>query len=156
VFRNRREFACALEALGRRDFARAQAELTALLEGASDDLERAFLFNKRGVARIGLELRELACDDFSAALEANARHAPALTNLGNLLLEAGRVEEAIAHYERAVESDGDYAVAYLNLGVAYKRAGRIAEGVRALRCAQRLEDRQRATALRSFPRFRSR
>jgi lipoprotein NlpI len=156
VFRNRGEFACALAALGRRDFAGAQAELTSLLERARDGIERAFLLNKRGVARVGLDLRDLARDDFSAALEANARHAPALTNLGNLLLEAGRVEEAISHYERAVESDPDYAVAYLNLGVAYKRAGRVAEGVRALRNAQRLEDRQRATALRSFPRFRSR
>jgi lipoprotein NlpI len=156
VFRNRREFACALEALCRQDFVLAQAEFTSLLERPPDGLERAFLLNKRGVARIGLELRDLAREDFAAALEVDACYAPALTNLGSLLLEEGRLEEAIAHYERAVESDRDYAVAHLNLGVAYKRAGRIAEGVRALRYAQRLEDRQRATALRSFPRFRSR
>ncbi|MGB6522498.1 MAG: tetratricopeptide repeat protein [Candidatus Cybelea sp.] len=156
MFRNRREFACALEALSRRDFAGAQAELTSLLERPSDGPERAFLLNKRGVARIGLELRANAREDFAAALEAHPCYAPALTNLGSLLLEEGRLEEAIAHYERAVKSDRDYAVAHLNLGVAYKRAGRVAEGVRALRYAQRLEDRQRATALRSFPRFRSR
>ena len=133
-----------------------EAELTSLLERPSDGPERAFLLNKRGVARIGLELRANAREDFAAALEAHPCYAPALTNLGSLLLEEGRLEEAIAHYERAVKSDRDYAVAHLNLGVAYKRAGRVAEGVRALRYAQRLEDRQRATALRSFPRFRSR
>lgn len=157
MFRNREEFACALDALDRRDFEAAQAELTALLERyPSEGLERAFLLNKRGVARIGLERRELAEEDFNAALAARTRYAPALTNLGNLLLESGRLPEAIAHYERAIEFDGDYAIAYLNLGVAYKRCGRVAEGVRALRHAQRLEDRSRPNARRSFRLFRSR
>ncbi|HEY2476149.1 MAG TPA: tetratricopeptide repeat protein [Candidatus Cybelea sp.] len=154
MFRNREEFACALEALSRRDFAGAQAELNALLERHPQGAERAFLLNKRGVARIGLELRELARADFLAALESYARYAPALTNLGNLLLESGQVDDAIAYYERAVESDRDYAIAYLNLGVAYKRAGRIAEGVNALRHAARLEERSRATGLRFFRPFR--
>lgn len=125
-----------------------------MLERHPKGLERAFLLNKRGVARIGLELRELAREDFLAALEAHARYAPALTNLGNLLLESGRLDDAIAYYERAVESDRDYAIAYLNLGVAYKRAGRIAEGVNALQHAARLEERSRATGLRFFRPFR--
>jgi tetratricopeptide (TPR) repeat protein len=155
VFRDRDEFACALEALDRRDFARAQSELDSLLERQSSrGAERAFLLNKRGVARIGLDLRELALTDFEAALEAQSHYAPALTNLGNLLLESGRLQEAIDHYERAIASDGEYAIAYLNLGVAYKRAGRVADGVRALRQAQRLEQRSRATGRRYFRPFR--
>lgn len=155
MFRNRPEFACALEALTRRDFARAFDELSALL--AHDGWtapERAFLLNKRGVAEIGLGRPEPAHADFLEALEMQNGYAPALTNLGNLLLESGRLEEAIAQYERAVASDGEYAVAYLNLGVAYKRAGRIGEGVQALRTAQRLE--QRASAPRFFRRPRER
>jgi tetratricopeptide (TPR) repeat protein len=157
VFRDRDEFACALEALDRRDFSRAQSELDSLIEGhSSGGMERAFLLNKRGVARIGLELRELARADFEAALEAQSQYAPALTNLGNLLLESGRLQDAIDHYERAIASDDEYAVAYLNLGVAYKRAGRIAEGVRALRQAQRLEQRSRAIGRRYSRPFRLR
>jgi tetratricopeptide (TPR) repeat protein len=157
VFRERHEFACALEALDRRDFAAAQAELNSLLERQSrSGSDRAFLLNKRGVASMGLELPECARADFSAALEAQAHYAPALTNLGNLLLESGRVNEAIAHYERAIASDCEYAVAYLNLGVAYKRAGRIAEGVRALRRAQQLEERSRANARSSYRQSRPR
>jgi tetratricopeptide (TPR) repeat protein len=157
VFRDRDEFACAIEALDRRDYARAQREIDSLLERQSfRGAERAFLLNKRGVACIGLELPELARADFDAALEAESHYAPALTNLGNLLLESGRLQEAIEHYERAIASDGEYAIAYLNLGVAYKRAGRIAEGVRALRQAQRLEQRSPATGRRYYRPFRPR
>jgi tetratricopeptide (TPR) repeat protein len=151
VFRDRDEFACALEALDRGDFARAQSQLDLLLERqSSTGTDRAFLLNKRGVARMGLDLRELARSDFEAALDAQSHYAPALTNLGNLLLESGRLQEAIDHYERAISSDGEYAIAFLNLGVAYKRAGRIAEGVRALRQAQRLEQRLRTSGRRYY------
>ena len=151
MFRDRHEFACALDRLDRRDLAAALAELDALLErDPADGLERAFLFNKRGVARMGLEQPELAQADFTAALDAQPHYPPALTNLGNLLLESGQLQAAIAYYERAITSDGDYAVAYLNLGVAYKRAGRVAEGVRALRRAQHLELHSRPNVLRSF------
>jgi tetratricopeptide (TPR) repeat protein len=151
VFRDRDEFACALEALDRRDFARAHSELDVLLEcRSSGGLERAFLLNKRGVAHMGLDQRELARADFEAALDAKSHYAPALTNLGNLLLESGRLQEAIDHYERAISSDGEYAIAFLNLGVAFKQAGRIAEGVRALRQAQRLEQRLRPSGRRYY------
>jgi lipoprotein NlpI len=157
VFRDRGKFACALEALDRRDFARAQSELDSLLERqSSQGAERAFLLNKRGVARIGLELRELARADFDAALVVQRHYAPALTNLGNLLLESGRLQDAIDHYERAIASEPEYAIAYLNLGVAYKRAGRIAEGVRALRQAERLERRSLTTGRRYYRPFRLR
>lgn len=149
MFRDEPRFACALRALDRHDFERAVGAFDELL--ASEELapgERAFLLNKRGVARIGLEEREPARADFDAALHLRPDYAPALTNLGNLLLEEGNVDMAIARYQSAIAADGDYAVAYLNLSVAYKRAGRIAEAVRALRRAQRLE--QRANASRAW------
>ena len=136
----------ALEALDRRDFARAERELTALLESGVSEAgakvparEKAFLLNKRGVARVGLERLELAADDFAAALETVANYPPALANLGNLDFERGQVNTAIARYEAAILADPEYAVAYFNLSVAYKRAGRVDEAVRALRRAQRLE-----------------
>ncbi|HVN69178.1 MAG TPA: tetratricopeptide repeat protein [Candidatus Binatia bacterium] len=155
MFREEPRFACALEALERRDFAEAERELTALLDGdALAASGRAFLLNKRGVARVGAGLRDAARADFDSALAASARYAPALTNLGNMLLEEGDVDAAIARYEEAIASDGEYATAHFNLGVAYKRAGRLAEGVKALRRAQRLEGR--ASAVRSWPSARRR
>jgi len=117
--------------------------LSALLVAAEAE-DKAFLLNKRGVARVGLQQRELAYDDFVAALDCNARHAPALTNLGNLLLERGEIDAAIARYEAAAAADPEYAVAYLNLGAAYKRANRFPEAVRAMRHAHRLEGRRPA------------
>ncbi|HEX3671430.1 MAG TPA: tetratricopeptide repeat protein [Candidatus Cybelea sp.] len=155
MFRDEPRFAFALQALDRREFERAQSAFDELL--ASESLradERAFLLNKRGVARIGLKARELARADFAAALQARPAYAPALTNLGNLSLEEGDLDAAIARYESAIRADADYAVAYLNLGVAYKRAGRIDDGVRALRQAQRLE--QRANAASGWRRARRR
>jgi lipoprotein NlpI len=146
-----------MAALGRRDFAQAEGEITALLaQAALAASERAFLLNKRGVARIGMSAPEGAREDFNAALELAPSHAPALTNLGNLLLEEGDVDGAIARYRAAIAADREYAIAYLNLGVAYKKSGRIAEGVRALREAQRLEQKARkdarALSWRSFRR----
>jgi lipoprotein NlpI len=154
VFANRPEYACALEALERRDFGSAELELDALL--AAEECEpaaRAFLHNKRGVARIGLGKRDEARTDFTQALHLHPCHAGALTNLGNLTLEDDDVAGAIAQYERAIAADAEYAVAYFNLGVAYKKAGRIADGVRALRQAQRLEWRARKARF-SFGRLR--
>lgn len=132
-------YAAALEALERRDFERAEREFTGLLAACEAPADRAFALNKRGVARAGLGQVQAACDDFTAALACVPRYAPALTNLGNVLLEEGALDAAIARYEEAIAADPQYAIAHLNLGTAYKRAGRFDEGVRALRAAQRLE-----------------
>ena len=52
VFRDEGRFACALRALDRRDFSSADTALTELLaEQRLTGSERAFLLNKRGVAR---------------------------------------------------------------------------------------------------------
>ncbi|MEO6836166.1 MAG: tetratricopeptide repeat protein [Candidatus Tumulicola sp.] len=139
----------ALALLRRRDFEGAERELTALLLDHPDD--RAFLLNKRGVARVGMKRLELAREDFTAALACAANYPPALTNLGNLLLEAGQNEAAIARYEAAIRANPDYAAAHLNLGVAYKRAGRIDEAVRSLRRAQRLDRTSALGFLRRRP-----
>jgi tetratricopeptide (TPR) repeat protein len=106
--------------------------------------QRAFVANKRGVALVALGRRDEARAAFAASLDAEGRYAPALVNLGNLLLEDGALEDAIAQYRAALGADSDYAVAHLNLGVALKRAGRTAEGVHHLRMAQRLEGRRRS------------
>jgi tetratricopeptide (TPR) repeat protein len=128
----------------------AETELTALLEQASLAQERAYLFNKRGVARVKLRQRDLARADFNAAADCIDGYAPALTNLANLLLEDGDAEAAIARYERAIRADPNYALAHLNLGAAYKRLGRLDDAVRALRRALALENS--TSAFRRRPR----
>lgn len=97
--------------------------------------------NKRGVALVALGRRDEALADFCAALDYDERCAPALVNLGNLLLEAGHLHDAIDYYEAALRIDDASAGAHRNLGIAYKRAGRHADAVRHLRAAVRHEIR---------------
>lgn len=146
MFQDDSRFACALRALEQRDFFAADRGFSEALAGDLSASERAFALNKRGVARVGLEHYDLARADFRAALELLPRFAPALANLGNLLLDEGDVNAAIDRYESAIAADPEYALAYLNLSVAYKRCGRIADAVRALRRSQRIEWRAAANA----------
>jgi tetratricopeptide (TPR) repeat protein len=129
----------ALALLRSRRFDLAASAFDALLTETTAPRERAFLLNKRGVAYIGMKQTELARTDFIFAIAYTRDYAPAITNLGNLSLEAGDVEAAIARYEEAIVADPAYALAHLNLAAAYKRAGRFTDAVRALRRALALE-----------------
>jgi tetratricopeptide repeat protein len=106
--------------------------------------ERALALNKRGVALVAVGRRDEALAAFRDALGSVERYAPALVNIGNLLLEDGDLDGAIERYRAALRADQDYAGAHLNLGVALKRAGRPSEGIQHLRTAQRLEGRRRS------------
>ncbi len=46
-------------------------------------------------------------------------------NLGNALLQNGKVDDAIAHFKKAMEIQPDYAGAYDNLGIAFCQKGRV-------------------------------
>jgi tetratricopeptide (TPR) repeat protein len=129
----------ALAALASGAYADAEERYAALLDGAESAAERALYLNKRGIARARLGRRDEALEDFRGALGSVENYPPALTNIGNLLLEDGAVDDAIAHYEAAIRRDDEYSVAHQNLGIALKRLGRIDEGVRELRRASRLE-----------------
>jgi tetratricopeptide repeat protein len=64
---------------------------------------------------------------------------PALLNeLGNILVQHGRVQQAIVQYEKAVKIQPDLSIAWNNLGVASTAAGKFAEGERAYRKAIKL------------------
>src|SRR5262249_55677073 len=64
---------------------------------------------------------------------------PALLNeLGNILLQRGRPQQAIAQYEKAVKIQPDLVIAWNNLGVAYTAAGKPSDGESAYRRAIRI------------------
>jgi tetratricopeptide (TPR) repeat protein len=130
-------------ALDSGDHMAAVCEFDAALVDAQDDDARAAIHNKRGVALVALGRRPEALDAFCAALAHDERCAPALVNLGNMLLEDGHPHDAIDHYEAALRADENYSAAYRNLGIALRRLGRRAEAVRALRSADRLAGRPR-------------
>ncbi|MGH7714992.1 MAG: tetratricopeptide repeat protein [Vulcanimicrobiaceae bacterium] len=134
-------FERAIAELEKGDPAAAVTGFTAMLQGASSSDECARIYNKRGVALVRLGERERALRDFAEALGAVPRFAPALANIGNLLLEEGVFDDAIMHYEAAIRADETYAIAHLNLSVAYRKTGQRAAAVRELRLAHRLEGR---------------
>ena len=64
---------------------------------------------------------------------------PALLNeLGNILVQHGRLQQAIVQYEKAIELQPDLAITWNNLGVARTAQGRMADGESAYRKAIKL------------------
>ncbi len=130
-------------------------------EGALERLKRVTLplllgeaETQRGTALVYLGEEAEAEAAFGRAVEADPRHYRALTNLGNVALEAGRTDEAIALYQRALRIDDTFANAHHNLGVAYRRQGNIHKSVQAIRKAQRTgRQRDRSDARDSLRRF---
>lgn len=131
-----------LAALERGQPAEALAAFERAVLAAGNERERAEAHNKRGVALVELRRFDAALDAFCEALALDERCAPALVNLGSLLLEEGHPLDAIDYYEAALRADDKYAVAHRNLGIAFKRIGRRGEAVRHLRAAARLESRR--------------
>ena len=129
----------ALRDLARGEYAEALCRLDALLEDETlTPHDRAAHLNKRGVALVSLHRRDEALRAFEDALISSPRYAPALVNIGNLHLESGEVEPAVARYQAAIAADDRYGPAHHNLAVAYKRMGRTADSVRELRRAGKL------------------
>jgi tetratricopeptide (TPR) repeat protein len=74
---------------------------------------------------------------FEKALTVDPHHYRAITNLGNLALESGNVDEAIIFYEKALNLKEDFANAHHNLAVAYRKKGQVSKSVSELKKAQR-------------------
>jgi tetratricopeptide (TPR) repeat protein len=122
---------------------RAEAAFAEALAESPPARDVAAILNKRAIIAIRRRDMVRAIEELIAALEADPRSVAAITTIGNLLLEDGAVDEAIAHYQYALIIDDAYAPAYHNLGVALHRSGRKAEAVRMLRKATRLEGRMK-------------
>ncbi|MFQ5961077.1 MAG: tetratricopeptide repeat protein [Candidatus Methylomirabilales bacterium] len=81
---------------------------------------------RRPIAVLGaLSLLVLTAADLGAAPNEAAQR----NNLGASLLEQGKVDEAVAEFQKAVELEPANTVAHLNLAYAYDRQGRIEEAV---------------------------
>ena len=130
-------------ALDRGRFDEAEALFAQALGAAATPAEVAAAHNKRAILAVHRRDLARAIDELVEALGAEPRSAAAITTLGNMLLESGEVDEAVAHYEFALLIDDGYAPAYHNLGVAMHRLGRRGEAVRNLRKATRLEARMK-------------
>ncbi len=59
----------------------------------------------------------------------NAQHAQAHANLGAVLLDQGRLDQAIACFRRSIAINPRIPNAFSNLGSAYRRQSRLKEAV---------------------------
>lgn len=128
-------------ALSRRQLDQAEDAFRQALAAAGDPDAVAVARNKLAIVAIRRGDRAGAVEELLLALEAAPRSPAPVVTLGNLLLEDGRLDQAIVHYEHAIVLDDAYAPAYHNLGVALHRGGRRREAVRYLKKATKLEAR---------------
>jgi tetratricopeptide (TPR) repeat protein len=78
----------------------------------------AILYNKRGLAKVGLMRFEDAKKDFEKAIKLDKTYAEGENNLGAMLYYQKKFNPAIKHYKKAIALDGK-ASFYSNLGTAY-------------------------------------
>jgi tetratricopeptide (TPR) repeat protein len=80
-----------------------------------------------------LESYRRALTEYLDYLKLNADWPTESVNLGNLYLRQGKIEAAIAAYQRALMLDSKFRGAYVNLADAYRQQGRDDEGEKQLR-----------------------
>jgi tetratricopeptide (TPR) repeat protein len=84
---------------------------------------------------------EAACKAYERAIAADPTHRSAHVNLGRLLHEAGRLEQAEHLYRRALVAAGDDALLWYNLGVLLTDRDNKHEALQAYERALRLNPR---------------
>ncbi|GGS23758.1 hypothetical protein GCM10008961_14100 [Deinococcus knuensis] len=133
------ELTGALRALDAGQKVADPAELAALLAGAlAQPLTRAEALNMQGILHAVSGEAGQARAVLEEAMQADPGHYRALTNLGNLDMEAGQFAAAEAVYRQVLTLNPDYDGGHHNLGVALRRQGRVAEGVKSIRRGQQL------------------
>jgi tetratricopeptide (TPR) repeat protein len=84
---------------------------------------------------LGFDLEVTAPDEardaYRRALELDPHHAEAHINLGRLLHEAGRLEDALGHYRLALQANPDDSTAAFDLAIALEDVGRTGEAIQA-------------------------
>jgi tetratricopeptide (TPR) repeat protein len=78
---------------------------------------------------------------WQTTLSKNPHSWMAHNNLGTRLLEVGRLDEAVAHFQMALQIDPNYATAHNNLGNALLRVGRLDESLIYLQKALQIDPR---------------
>jgi tetratricopeptide (TPR) repeat protein len=112
----------------------AEAVLRDLLQRVPED---SFALAKLGVVHACRAELSTAERLLRRSIDLDPYAKSAHNNLGNVLLEQGRTEQAIECYRRAIKLDDRYARAYRNLAIAYKRLGEVDEYLHLLRQSYR-------------------
>jgi tetratricopeptide (TPR) repeat protein len=76
---------------------------------------------------------------FDHALRVTVNNSQMHNNLGNVLSEKGKLQEAISHYTSALKISPNYGEAHINLGVALANQGKLEEAIKHYSAALRLK-----------------
>lgn len=94
---------------------------------------------------LGLDLEAVdvaeALDAYQRVLEVNPDHADARVNLGRLLQQQGKLDEAARHYREALRRSPRHATAAFNLGTVLEDQGQTVDAMAAYAQALELDDR---------------
>jgi tetratricopeptide (TPR) repeat protein len=105
--------------------ARKQAEVARVEESLSADEWYALGFD------LEVTSPDEARDAYRRALELDPHHAEAHINLGRLLHEAGRLQDALGHYRLALQANPDDPTAAFDLALVLEDVGRTGEAIQA-------------------------
>lgn len=118
------------------------AKAIELLGGVGSSLLQAEKYTLLGTANVYSNQNTQAMQNFTKALDFDPKHFRAMTNIGNLQLEAESVDLAIANYENALKINDSSSSALHNLGVAYRKKGKLTKSVNYLKKAQRAKNKE--------------
>ncbi|MFN0174233.1 MAG: tetratricopeptide repeat protein [Saprospiraceae bacterium] len=93
------------------------------------DLNYAFAYNNRGLAKSGIGKNTEAIADYDKAIQLDPNYARAYYNRGLAKNELSKYSEAIADYDKAIQLDPNYTKAYNNRGNAKHEISRYTEAI---------------------------
>ena len=118
------------------------ADLTTYLERNPNS---SIGYTKRGVRHIWNRNFAAAEVDLIRAIELDSRNAEAHDDLGAVLAQTSRVDQAIEHFRRAVELDSSYLKAHHNLALALYLVGDLDSALSSVDNAIRLDSQVKNT-----------
>ncbi len=121
------------------DLGRSEEAKGILVESGANAPGTATGCTLSGIASVQMGDRAEALLLFRKALNLEPLHGDAHYNLGMMLLEERKLEEAVVHLQTAVKSNPSFALGHYNLAVATFMAGRPTDALSPIREAIRLE-----------------
>lgn len=106
------------------------------------------IYNNKALALKALKQFEAALAAARCAMACDKTFAPAIVTCGSVLMEKGKLTEAIEYFEQAIACDPENVEAYNNLGSALIECDRTDEGVSAYEKAIELSEQLTATQKR--------